>query len=268
MSNEYFYEDEDITSHYTCNLNPVPAHFRMHIHEACEFLAVFRGKGQFRVEGTSYPLEAGDVLIMRPAEAHFVDVCPDEPYERMAIQFHLPLFSHIDRDGWLSQPFLNREAGRLNRYRAEELQGTMVPQLLQSMIAPCVDRRMHLLSGLLPILEEIASVFHSRSEEPTADTLDYQITSYINRHLRDDLSLDVICREFFISKPQLCHLFKNATGSTVWEYITAKRLVTARELILSGTPPTKAYGECGFGDYSVFYRAYKKKYGTSPSERQ
>ena len=40
----------------------------------------------------------------------------------------------------------------------------------------------------------------------------------------------------------------------------------AKNFISNGMHPTKVYFECGFKDYSSFYRAYIKKYGTSPSE--
>lgn len=50
-----------------------------------------------------------------------------------------------------------------------------------------------------------------------------------------------------------------------WEYIVLKRLVLARSMILDGVPVSDAAKDCGFQDYSTFYRAYTTKYGEPPS---
>jgi AraC-like DNA-binding protein len=67
-----------------------------------------------------------------------------------------------------------------------------------------------------------------------------------------------------MSVSQLERVFKQATHSSVWHYITLKRLAAARERIESGSSATDASLECGFGDYSSFYRAYVKEYGRAP----
>ncbi len=43
----------------------------------------------------------------------------------------------------------------------------------------------------------------------------------------------------FLSKNQLNRIIKKATNTTVWSYITAKRLIYANELLYQGTPPLK-----------------------------
>ena len=49
-------------------------------------------------------------------------------------------------------------------------------------------------------------------------------------------------------------------------YLTVKRLVYARQRIEAGEPATHAYLACGFNDYSSFYRAYVKYFGTAPTK--
>lgn len=57
-----------------------------------------------------------------------------------------------------------------------------------------------------------------------------------------------------------------ATGFSVIEYITYKRILKAEELLLSGLSILDAANEVGFGDYSNFYKAFKKITGTSPKK--
>lgn len=64
----------------------------------------------------------------------------------------------------------------------------------------------------------------------------------------------------------MMRLFKQETGYTLGQYITQKRLLLARELILSGVPSTQVCFDCGFRDYSTFSRSYKKLFQESPRE--
>ena len=266
MAEFFSYRDEDIDMHYSRDGKPVPSDFNMHTHESYELYYFVGGNGIYRVEGTPYPLEEGDILIMRPAEAHYIDITDNKPYTRLSVNFKANLFSYIDPDGKLLAPFNGRKIGTFNRYRAENFKSDAYSVFIKNIMTDSPDRRVQTITNLLPLLNEIYLAFGSVTETEINKSLDSRIISYINRHISEDITLDAICEKFYLSKTHLCRIFKKATASTVGEYITVKRLVNARQLILSGTPPTKAYLQCGFRDYSVFYRAYKKKYGISPSK--
>ncbi|MFQ8953737.1 MAG: AraC family ligand binding domain-containing protein [Oscillospiraceae bacterium] len=66
MSDFFLYRDNDIDMGYQQDENPVSEHFKAHTHETYELYCFLGGKGIYRVEGTPYPLKAGDILIMRP----------------------------------------------------------------------------------------------------------------------------------------------------------------------------------------------------------
>lgn len=128
------------------------------------------------------------------------------------------------------------------------------------------DKSLRLADNLLPLLYELRRAFDGKSADGDEDSLVRRIIGYLNDHIADKVSPDGICARFYISKPQLCRVFKAATGSGVWEYLTAKRLIAARTLIRAGHAPTAIYSGCGFDDYSAFYKAYKRRFGCSPSE--
>jgi AraC-like DNA-binding protein len=54
-------------------------------------------------------------------------------------------------------------------------------------------------------------------------------------------------------------------GNTVYDYILSKRLILFNEKVKSGVPVVLASLDCGFNDYSSFYRLYKKRFGVCPS---
>ena len=257
-----------IEAKHSLTEKPDPKTFFMHSHEICELFYFISGKGTYKIEGNDYPLKSGDILIMRPMEAHYISIDRNFPYERFVVNFNIEIFSDIDKNGTLMLPFTKRPSGKKNLYRAEDFKDNSYRVFIENMISGGSENSLNIIANLLPLLNEISIAISNKNESIADDTLDSEIVRYINRNICNELTLDGICGKFYISKPQLCRIFKNATGSTVWNYITVKRLAIAKKLIQNGNSPTKIYSQCGFTDYSAFYRAYHKKYGTSPSEKQ
>ncbi len=260
---------------YNHNRDDLPdqQEFVTHAHDLYEILYFVSGRGTYLVESTAYPLTPGCVLVMRPGEVHNLHILPIEPYERIVVQFREQmLLEHTAEYRPLLAPFLERPLGMGNLYSSAEIDSAFVRECLERIEdtdAPALTRLV--ASSMLPaILSEIFRGYQRRQKEPQPDTRIPQtrireILQYVNRHLYEELTLDDLCRRFYISKTQLGRLFRAATGSTAWDYILVKRLIRARQLILSGVPITEASMRCGFRDYSAFYRAYKKRYTTSPT---
>lgn len=69
-----------------------------------------------------------------------------------------------------------------------------------------------------------------------------------------------------MSRSQIYRVFREYTGTSVWDYVRSKRLFAVRELMQNGVRPAKAASEYGFQNYSSFYRAYKKQFDCSPQD--
>ena len=102
--------------------------------------------------------------------------------------------------------------------------------------------------------------------DETEDDLIKQIIRYIDRHLSEDISLDIIENEFYRDKAYLGRRFKSVMGCSIWGYIMRKRIFSAREQLYLTQSVSDAFTVSGFGDYSAFYRKYKRYVGCSPSE--
>lgn len=270
MDERLFYSDQDIAFRYNLDVHPVPESFTMHTHQMCEVYLFLNGRASFRIEGSEYRLERGDLLIMRPAEAHCIQVQPDHPYERLSMHFEPGLFDRIDPEHKLLQVFMDREAGRFNRFAAAEFQNQNYRVMLNRLMEPEHQQRLDIIAVLLELLNQLYRLYQQRGEsEPAAESSPlFQVIRHINEHLSEPLSLDSLCEQFYLSKPQLCRSFKRTTGASVGEYITAKRLLQAQSMLRAGSPPTQVCTACGFNDYSAFYRAYRKHFGVSPRNTQ
>lgn len=261
------YRDKELYFHHSYDECPDPDKFFMHAHDVFEILYVVSGKGYFRVEGVPYELQPGGLYITRPAETHHISIDRSIPYERMAIHFSPATVFSFDKSGELLRPFNNRPLGRMNYFRSDLLDKDFCKRCFDRMDAGASFGHEKIFSYLLPVLNEILDSFDAAGNcTDSGQAASSELVDYINRHLFEELSLDKISERFFISKSQVNRAFRRATGSSVWDYVVIKRLLSARSAIREGTPISDAFRASGFKDYSTFWRAYKNRFGCSPKD--
>lgn len=271
MERLFEYTDRDIFCHHSIDISPDPADFYVHAHERMELYLFISGEASCFVEGSEYPMQPYDVLIMRSAEIHRTQIISPAPYERIALHFSPALIRSVDSEGILLRPYLERPLGKLNHYSASDVHSNWLRDSLSALDEDMGGQRARLrvISSLLSLLSDISQVFESR-ENPGLPGQDEgmaaQLIEYINANLFNEISLKSISRHFYMSQSQLNRIFGKATGSSLWEYIRIKRLLAARERIVAGERAAAVCTLCGFKDYSAFYRAYKARFGHAPSE--
>lgn len=261
---DFRFQAPDLHISHFLTRQPSQKNFFMHTHVYGELYCFLGGKATFYVEGTAYPLQPGDILLMRPAEAHYVQIDPTVPYERICMNFDPGILTALDSENHLSQLFFGHKAGKQNHYRPKDEQCL---QYLHRMVTPASQQRLTILGSLILLLLQLAE--QTTESQPPADdpdTLEYQLIRYINKNLDKDLSIQFLCERFFISRTQLCQRFRQATGTSVGNYITVKRLMLAQQLLLQSQKPTEVFSVCGYKDYSSFYRAYTAHFGRSPRD--
>ncbi len=93
-----------------------------------------------------------------------------------------------------------------------------------------------------------------------------EVFRYIHNHLTEDLTLELLEKEFFVSRSHLIREFRKRTGQTVHSYIVRARLDLCRSYIEQGYSITEVYRKGGFGGYNHFFKAFRKAYGMTPKE--
>ena len=241
--------------------SPSLGDFHMHTHDFYEIYCFFSGNAKYYVEGNIYNLKHGDILFIKKAEAHTLQLMSDATYERAVINFNFQAPINEKSQTALLE-FDKIPLGKGNRFSFSRFNDKHWLYYIDKIIS-CDnedDRRLY-----LSVL--ISEMYECRGEAlalPAEQDAFADIITYLNSNITNDMTLESICENFFISKSQLNRKFRRMIGSTVWEYITSKRLILAKDLLNHGETPTTVYTKCGFNDYTSFYRAYKAKFSVSP----
>ena len=235
--------------------------FCMHTHDFYEIYCFLSGNAKYFVEGNIYNLKHGDILFIKKGEAHSLQVTSPAPYERAIINFNAAAIVDAETHNVLSS-FDKLPLGKGNRFPFSTFKDKHWMYYIDKMIS-CENndtKRLYLSVLINEMYECLSEVLTLRTEQDDFTN----IIAYLNSNITEALTLDSICEKFYISKSQLNRKFRRMTGSTVWEYITAKRLILAKDLLQHGEAPTKVSAKCGFNDYTSFFRAYKAKFSSSP----
>ena len=93
------------------------------------------------------------------------------------------------------------------------------------------------------------------------------ITRFLQEHMGEDVSLNVLSEEFHLNPQYISQLFKSEIGVGFLAYLTGIRMERAKKLLLTTDLPVAEVAEqCGFGDYRVFTKVFKKNENVTPSQ--
>jgi AraC-like DNA-binding protein len=102
-------------------------------------------------------------------------------------------------------------------------------------------------------------------EEEALSPLLTRALDYMNRNLFTIQSVDEVARALFVSPSYLYAQFRSCLHQSPKKYIQDKRLLAAQRMLRAGGKPAAVSRECGFREYTTFYRGYTALFGHSPS---
>ena len=93
------------------------------------------------------------------------------------------------------------------------------------------------------------------------------VLAIIDERYREDISLQSIAEEVYLSPSYLSYLFKKEVGVSLIKYITMLRLGKAKELLLAGNMKVSDIAvKVGYQNYSYFNIMFKNHVGVSPAQ--
>ena len=246
-----------------------------HYHEFCKLLLLVSGKGHYTVDGRRYLLEPGDAVLIGSRSVHRPELEGDPTYERIILYIDPGFLAREGREDCALTDLFDGSRGHVLRLKnpARQRIFTMAAELEQELSGSGYGRAVMSQAMLLRLLVQLGrglsqSEFRSPDPLPPEHSRIPELMRYMETHLAEDLDIDSLAEQFYISKYHMMRLFRAQTGYTVHGYLSHRRLLHARELIRSGMRATEACYRSGFRSYSSFTRAYHKHFGTTPTGRE
>lgn len=241
-----------------------------HCHDNWEIYIYLDGDVTYYVEDKVYNMSLGDVIVIPPGKMHqsVVNNCEGKTYERIVLNLNP---SYINKLTENDETLKTRYKSFIHQYNFLLNYGDDDFLFIKGLAMQIIQKGQEdafKLTMLNSFIYSLGSKFEHPSYNRNAheDKLISAVIQYINQHYVEQLSLDKICDEFFVSKFYLNRRFKEYTKLTIYDYILSKRIALARRLIRSGVTANETAEKCGFGDYSTFYRAFISKTNQTPKE--
>lgn len=257
--------EEDFEAHHS--RDPYFRTIEFHAHDFLELYLFLDGSVTYYIEDQVYDLCPGDLLIIPPGRMHRPVIANERAaYERMVLWVELDYIARIDSAAGELQAAL-RGIGA-NGYRVP-LRGDdlIFAASLFRRIVKMERGGVFTSSAIRLYLKDAFEAYSLVEKEARGETAVIpQVIRYLTEHFREPLRLDDLAARFFISKSYLNRHFKAYTNATVYAYLMALRITHARRMLREGATAAEAGRECGFSDYSTFYKAFKAQTGITPQE--
>ena len=246
----------------------------LHYHDFYKIIAFYGGCVTYMIEGKSYVLEPGDIVLVNRYDIHKPTIDTAVPYKRSVLYISGEcLVSCRDREYDPFYCFSQAAAHKSYVVRLRELAQTEAGQLLRRLetvgqrYGHGREARLLFELFLLSLNRFCRESDREQNMRPAAiyNQKVIDLMAYVQEHLFEEISIDRLAETFYISKYHMMRLFKSETGYTIHRYIAEKRMAAAKEKLLLGVPPTKVSEECGFQDYSTFLRAFKSCVHMTPT---
>ena len=125
-----------------------------------------------------------------------------------------------------------------------------------------------LISVLLSLPGNHNSGLENGRPEDLAPWVVRRAEEYMAEHVADPIPLSDLVAVCDYSRSALHHAFKWSRNYTPLQFLSSRRLELAHERLTQETAATatEIALECGFGNHGRFAKAYRSRFGESPSE--
>ena len=271
-----FYQELEMESLYVethQDVNFFNATVQLHSHTFYELLCCCNTCGAGYLLGSQrYLLEKGDIILIPPGTSHR-PLLPEnmkEPYKRDVLWINPNFMEQIRKlapellPGAKIQPELIRTAGTRWEFLCE---------LFRAGVRESETRasgwELMVIGNTFTILSHLLRISLDKSAKPLEAEMPElleQVMAYVESRYAQRITLSQVAQAFYVSESTITHTFQKKIRVSFYRYVTQRRLISAKALILQNLSMEDVAVQSGFNDYSSFYRAFKQEFGISPRQ--
>lgn len=259
-----------------------------HYHDFYEIIVYFSEEGtdeevklgSTAINGHTYSLRSGDVVLIKMFDAQRTQMDPSVNYIRYSLSINPSVIIFSDDD----HISLYQYFSHTNKYYPVVHLPVAEREFLRRKIRQYEQDR-QLFSGqehcleysiLFLVIAMVQKVYlqntdGSQTGPNPMDQVKYEraarLIHYIDENLDEDLSLKKLAGELHYSVSYISRIFREVSGTSLNQYITTKRISVAKLLLAdSSLTLDEISRKVGFNSYNHFFRCFRKEEGVSPSE--
>ncbi|HJA92129.1 MAG TPA: AraC family transcriptional regulator [Candidatus Eisenbergiella merdipullorum] len=250
-----------------------------HFHSYYEIHILLSPNALHFIEGIPYHIQTNDFVLLPPSLLHKTSYPEGEPskrliitfmyrkdgygfkdsYEEILTPFHesLPIYRFPDEQLSVLTGLLNRIVELSNHAGTQEITGTneLVLHSIFTEFLFCLN------------LFRNDNIYKKEHVDDTVSERIYAVCNYIHTHYMEELTLDDLAKQAWMSPYYLSHQFKRITGYTITHYVHLVRIRNCQFLLINSKKKiTEIAADCGFTSFSQFNRVFRKFCGESPSD--
>ncbi|MGO4547722.1 AraC family transcriptional regulator [Paenibacillus sp. 2TAB23] len=227
---------------------------------ACALALIISGKLVYRIDGVTYQLSKGDLLLI--------------PEGRMREAFHSDQDHHqkywatfvMDEAGAGMLPMLNQQVPIVVKTGQYEYMKQRFAQLIQQWMGKLPYYEPICAATLTDMLGRMNRELDAKQYPSPMLKMIATIQEYVLTHYREDIRVDQLAMLVSRSPNYISTLYRRLTGGSLKEYIHQVKVSAARDLLYHHQVTIGQAAEyVGFCDQAYFNRVFKKVYGFPPS---
>ena len=211
------------------------------------------GQAEMFYEGQKYSIMPESLVFIHLANASLIEA-PHSPWE---IYFMHVYGSDIDD--------IYRTFVKAHGYYLANINASFFVDCVQK-VYDCASKQGDLydISGQLYLM--LMSLL-KLSEVAKTTELVSRAVDYLNHHFMENINIEVLAKELFVSKSFLIREFYKNIGNTPKQYLTNIRLQKARLLLIHTNMTIRSVAEeSGFNTEKNIFYAFRKELNTTPTE--
>lgn len=252
--------------------------FSHHWHEHLEFLYFVSGTARIECGSSPMTVEAGDLVVVNSNELHYGRSASTDVFYYALIMDTSLLHSSVS-DASVTKFITPLQQNRLllrNLIRGDADVAACILAIIRELDGKPFGYELAVKSELYRLLVlllrgHIASVLSSDEHAARLKKMErfQPVLRHIDAHYDEPLPVEALASMAGLSRYHFSRLFKELTGRTISEYITAIRLDKA-DYLLQHTALTisEIAGATGFSDIFYFSRTFRKHKKMTPSQRR
>jgi AraC-like DNA-binding protein len=234
----------------------------IHKHESAEILFIQEGKANYVLNGETFTVKRGDLLLINSNIEHEAVSCVDSSLKGYSLTFsglHLSLLPEGFITPLNEMPILNVQDQHITIQKYIE----DIHEEFKNNDPGSQDIISSLLKTLIIKILRILCCKNSGQNASISD----KVKKYISENYNRDISLNELANIVFVNPYHLAHTFKDETGSSPIQYLITYRIEVAKTLLLSTNSPISEIASIvGYPNANYFNLLFKKYTGYSPGK--